>query len=72
MLDECFEFLEARRKDSRQFTYEVIVVSDGSKDKTVEVAQKYTRKYGANLCRVLDLSTNRGKGGAVRLVSNNL
>ncbi|KAG8333081.1 dolichyl-phosphate beta-glucosyltransferase [Homalodisca vitripennis] len=69
MLDECFEFLEARRRDSVRFTYEVIVVSDGSKDRTVEVAQRYTREYGANQCRVLDLRTNRGKGGAVRLAT---
>uniref|UniRef100_A0A1B6MTM3 Dolichyl-phosphate beta-glucosyltransferase n=1 Tax=Graphocephala atropunctata TaxID=36148 RepID=A0A1B6MTM3_9HEMI len=67
MLDECFEFLEARRRDTVRFTYEVIVVSDGSRDRTVEVAQRYTREYGANQCRVLDLRTNRGKGGAVRL-----
>ncbi|RZF46084.1 hypothetical protein LSTR_LSTR004797 [Laodelphax striatellus] len=68
MLDECFEFLEKRARDSdNQFTYEVIVVSDGSRDKTVEVAQKYTTKFGCNKCRVLDLKPNRGKGGAVRL-----
>ncbi|XP_054289905.1 dolichyl-phosphate beta-glucosyltransferase-like [Macrosteles quadrilineatus] len=67
MLDECFEFLETRKKTLPRFTYEVIVVSDGSRDKTVEVAQEYTRKYGANQCRVLNLQTNRGKGGAVRL-----
>lgn len=65
MLDECLEFLENRKKSG--LTYEVIVVSDGSTDKTVEVAQNYAKKY--DTLRVLELIENRGKGGAVRLVS---
>nr|CAD7598538.1 unnamed protein product [Timema genevievae] len=64
MLDECLEYLEGRKSG---FKYEVIVVSDGSRDSTAEVARKYTSKYGANVVRVLELTTNRGKGGAVRL-----
>lgn len=65
MLDECLEYLEKRAKS--EFTYEVIVVSDGSTDKTADVAQNYALKY--NTLRVLNLVKNRGKGGAVRLVS---
>lgn len=67
MLDECLEYLEDRLKTDKNFSYEVIVVSDGSRDKTVEVAQKYSSKYGSNKVRVLALVQNRGKGGAVRL-----
>ncbi|XP_058815143.1 dolichyl-phosphate beta-glucosyltransferase [Topomyia yanbarensis] len=67
MLDECLEYLESRHKSEKVFTYEVIVVSDGSRDKTVEVAQKYSVKYGSNKVRVLALLVNRGKGGAVRM-----
>ncbi|XP_070162005.1 dolichyl-phosphate beta-glucosyltransferase [Polyergus mexicanus] len=63
MLDECLEYLEKRAES--EFTYEVIVVSDGSTDKTVNVAQNYASKY--NTLRVLNLVKNRGKGGAVRL-----
>ncbi|CAD6243155.1 GSCOCG00009666001-RA-CDS [Cotesia congregata] len=63
MLDECLEFLENRKKSG--LTYEVIVVSDGSTDKTVQVAQNYAKKY--DTLRVLELIENRGKGGAVRL-----
>lgn len=68
MLDECLEYLERRMKSG--FTYEVIVVSDGSTDKTADVAQTYATKY--NTLRVLNLVKNRGKGGAVRLVSETL
>lgn len=66
MLDECLEFLENRAKSN--FTYEVIVVSDGSTDRTVDVANEYSKKYGTGKVRVLALEKNRGKGGAVRLV----
>lgn len=65
MLEECLEYLENRAKSG--FTYEIIVVNDGSTDKTIDVAQHYALKY--NTLRVLDLIKNRGKGGAVRLVS---
>ncbi|TRY90945.1 hypothetical protein DNTS_022183, partial [Danionella cerebrum] len=54
-------------KQNPSFTYEVIVVDDGSKDKTTEVAMKYTKAYGAQKVRVLTLVKNRGKGGAVRM-----
>jgi len=67
MLDEAMQYLENRPKQQPSFTYEVIVVDDGSKDKTTEVALRYTRKYGADKVRVLTLVKNRGKGGAVRM-----
>ncbi|XP_011863359.1 PREDICTED: dolichyl-phosphate beta-glucosyltransferase [Vollenhovia emeryi] len=63
MLDECLGYLEERSKSG--LTYEVIVVSDGSTDKTVDLAHSYASRY--NTLRVLNLVTNRGKGGAVRL-----
>lgn len=64
MLDEALAFL-----DNKNCTYEVIVVSDGSRDATVAVAQKYSEIHGSEKIRVLELVENRGKGGAVRLVS---
>lgn len=67
MLDECLEFMEDRLKSDKTKTYEVIVVSDGSRDKTVEVAMKYSKLFGSEKVRVLELIKNRGKGGAVRL-----
>ncbi|XP_051971730.1 dolichyl-phosphate beta-glucosyltransferase [Xyrauchen texanus] len=67
MMDEAMEYLEKRQKKNPSFTYEVIVVDDGSKDNTTEVALRYTKKYGAQKVRVLTLVKNRGKGGAVRM-----
>ena len=45
--------------DSHTYADEVIVVDDGSKDRTVEIA----RKAGA---RVIEHKTNKGKGAAIR------
>ncbi|XP_061752801.1 dolichyl-phosphate beta-glucosyltransferase [Nerophis ophidion] len=67
MLEEATEYLEDRQRKQAAFTYEIIVVDDGSKDKTTEVASRYTKKYGADKVRVLTLVKNRGKGGAVRM-----
>lgn len=67
MMDETLEYLEERKKKLKSFTYEVIVVDDGSKDKTTQTAQSYCNKYGSDKIRVLTLAKNRGKGGAIRL-----
>ncbi|KAG1970306.1 dolichyl-phosphate beta-glucosyltransferase [Pimephales promelas] len=67
MMDEAMEYLEKRQNENPLFTYEVIVVDDGSKDKTTEIAMKYTKKHGAQKVRVLTLVKNRGKGGAVKM-----
>lgn len=67
MLDECLSFLNQRQKDNPEFKYEVIIVNDGSTDSTASVANEYTKLQGSEKVRVLNLVTNRGKGGAVRL-----
>uniref|UniRef100_A0A8C5R719 Dolichyl-phosphate beta-glucosyltransferase n=1 Tax=Leptobrachium leishanense TaxID=445787 RepID=A0A8C5R719_9ANUR len=67
MLDEALEFLEKRQKARPSFGYELIIVDDGSKDKTTEVGLNYSKRYGSDKVRVLTLKRNRGKGGAVRL-----
>lgn len=50
-------------------TYEVLMVDDGSRDKTVDVARRYTQRRtlpdGAEL-RITCMHPNRGKGAAVR------
>ena len=62
MLDECLTFLNKRNS-----TYEVIIVDDGSKDRTTQTALDYVDKFGSDKVRVLTLAKNRGKGGAVRM-----
>jgi hypothetical protein len=54
----------------RTFTYEIIIVDDGSKDDTYNVAMGYVKKYGDDIVRVCKLSPNCGKGGAVRKVGS--
>ncbi|KAI8798738.1 dolichyl-phosphate beta-glucosyltransferase [Biomphalaria glabrata] len=67
MMDEAMDYLEKRQAKDSSFTYEVIIVDDGSSDRTSEVGLKHSEKYGADKVRVLTLHHNRGKGGAVRL-----
>uniref|UniRef100_A0A146MBZ4 Dolichyl-phosphate beta-glucosyltransferase n=1 Tax=Lygus hesperus TaxID=30085 RepID=A0A146MBZ4_LYGHE len=67
MLDEAYEFLQTRCQSVKDFTYEIIIVSDGSRDRTVAVAHEYAERWGTDKVRVLSLNPNRGKGGAVRL-----
>jgi dolichyl-phosphate beta-glucosyltransferase len=72
MLTETIDYLERRRLAKSQFTYELIIVDDGSNDgdKTAQIGLEFARRAGkgsyvANAVRVLRLVSNRGKGGAV-------
>lgn len=69
-MDEAMAYLEERREKDPAFSYEVIIVNDGSRDGTSDVALKYVRRYGVNKVRLLEFVKNRGKGGAVRMVSD--
>jgi len=66
-LEETLAYLSHRRdKQGPNFTYEMIIIDDGSRDNTVHVAFKYVRKHGFDAVRVLRLPENRGKGFAVK------
>lgn len=56
------------RSKSKSLDWEILVVSDGSTDKTAETAlecARTTAKDNAPAIRVIRLEKNRGKGGAV-------
>ena len=46
--------------------YEILIIDDGSRDRTVEVALAFSRRHALHdILRVVKLQKNRGKGGAV-------
>ncbi|KAJ3261493.1 dolichyl-phosphate beta-glucosyltransferase [Boothiomyces macroporosus] len=61
MMDETLEYLK-----NSDYSYEIIIVDDGSKDNTSELGLKIAKKHSKNgEIRVMTLERNRGKGGAV-------
>lgn len=69
MLKETVEYLEQQRNKDATYTYEIIIVDDGSRDNTVQVAMDFAEKQPNVDIRILALDKNRGKGGAVTQVS---
>jgi dolichyl-phosphate beta-glucosyltransferase len=53
------EFLQSKGQ-----AFEIIVVNDGSKDDTAQVARELSKTFP--MLRLIDLNPNRGKGGAVK------
>lgn len=58
-LEKVISFLRAQT-----FTSEILVVTDGSKDRTAEVAEAFSKEYPS--LRVLAYPFNRGKGFGVK------
>ena len=66
MLDPCLAYLEERAATVPGFTFEVLVVDDGSSDGTGNVVGRYVRTHGIEKVRLLTLRPNQGKGAAVQ------
>lgn len=58
VLDSVYEYLK-----DKDFTWEVIISNDASKDNTSQIVKRYTKKY-PNF-RLIDQPINLGKGGNV-------
>lgn len=53
-----------RRLSAAPYSYEIIVVNDGSRDRTAEVVERM--KQAVRNLKLIDNAENKGKGGAVR------
>jgi dolichyl-phosphate beta-glucosyltransferase len=64
-MDKAVHFLDGWTT-LRNWTYEIIVVDDGSTDSTTSVAKDYFKRH-QNVFRVITLMHNQGKGGAIKV-----
>ncbi|KAF9147277.1 dolichyl-phosphate beta-glucosyltransferase [Linnemannia schmuckeri] len=65
MMKETLDFLKEKAYKDLTFSYEILVVDDGSQDSTVRVALEMAQQEDIKDIRVLSFEKNRGKGGAV-------
>ncbi|GMH04276.1 hypothetical protein Nepgr_006115 [Nepenthes gracilis] len=65
-LDETMNYLQRRVEKDKSFSYEVIIIDDGSVDGTKRVAFDFVKKYKVDNVRVILLGKNHGKGEAIR------
>lgn len=65
-LDETLNYLQQRASKEKSFSYEVVIVDDGSADGTKRVAFDFVRRYTVENVRVILLGRNHGKGEAIR------
>ncbi|XP_008802744.2 dolichyl-phosphate beta-glucosyltransferase-like isoform X1 [Phoenix dactylifera] len=65
-LIETINYLQQRSAVEKSFSYEVLIVDDGSTDRTSQVAFDFVRKYKIDNVRVILLGRNHGKGEAIR------
>ncbi|PIN12344.1 Glycosyltransferase [Handroanthus impetiginosus] len=65
-LDETLNYLQERSAKDKSFSYEVVIVDDGSADGTKRVAFDFVKRYTVENVRVVLLGRNHGKGEAIR------
>nr|XP_009591666.1 dolichyl-phosphate beta-glucosyltransferase-like [Nicotiana tomentosiformis] len=65
-LDETLNYLQQRAAKDNIFTYEVIIIDDGSSDGTKRVAFDFVKRHSVDNVRVILLGKNHGKGEAIR------
>ncbi|KAK9137260.1 hypothetical protein Sjap_007854 [Stephania japonica] len=65
-LEETMSYLQKRAAKDKSFSYEVLIVDDGSSDGTSRLAFNFVRKYSVDKVRVILLGRNCGKGEAIR------
>ncbi|KAF8930166.1 dolichyl-phosphate beta-glucosyltransferase [Haplosporangium gracile] len=65
MMKETLDFLKEKAHKDLTFSYEILIVDDGSQDSTVRVALEMAQQEDIKDIRVLSFEKNRGKGGAV-------
>jgi dolichyl-phosphate beta-glucosyltransferase len=62
-LEEIHHYMEHHCKWAT--SYEILIVDDGSKDKTITVVEDFVHRTQSPHVRLLKLKSNRGKGGAL-------
>lgn len=65
-LIEIMNYLQQRVAKDKLFSFEVLIVDDGSVDGTNKVAFELVKKYSIDNVRVILLRKNHGKGEAIR------
>ncbi|XXG54628.1 hypothetical protein AAC387_Pa03g2458 [Persea americana] len=65
-LEETMNYLQQRAAADNSFSYEVVIVDDGSNDRTPKIAFDFVRKHTIDVVRVILLGRNYGKGEAIR------
>ena len=50
----------------KEFAYEIVIVDDGSRDRTIAVTESLLKEKLPGTYRIIKLPANKGKGAAIR------